>query len=211
MLKSEDKYKIDFPYSPDGKSVTANNSLKLDFNKIINAKPAPDSIMFKVAAELDPSQDCIVRLSDKYSLSVDYDCSMPIQLGEDTKLTVCDTIKVNSEDITKFIADNSLALTGTITSTLPMGLDMTIGLLNTRDGGNTVNAIPLKEPVSISVKADGESDFNCKVNIADNAKIDNLYGFVLNIEVSANGQTLRSSDYVQAKLAVSLPNGYTIK
>lgn len=205
-----DKYTVDFPVSKSGESVSTHNSLKFDLNKLFETKPTPEEIPLSITAGIDPSRDCIIRTGDKYSLSADYSLDVPLVLGKNTAISLRDTIIVDSKDAATIINNNAIDLLGSIESTLPLGLDITMSLLDSPNGGASCSVIPLKKPARINIEAASTSEFELNMELNSIEAVQNLYAIVLNIKVKSNGQTLKESDYIKVSLSASLPHGITL-
>lgn len=202
-----DKYTVDFPVSKAGELASSHNNFKFNVNKLFEMEPKPEDISLSMTAGIDPSRDCIIRTGDSYSLSADYAMNLPIQLGRNTSVSLRDTVIIDSKDAAKVINNNVIDLLGRVESTLPIGLDIAMTLLDSADNGSTLSVIPLKKPAKINIDAAGTSDFELSLELNSIEAVQNLYAIVLDINVNSNGQPLKGSDYIKVSLSASLPHG----
>lgn len=203
-------YDISFPYSVNGNIVTERNELDINFNEIINAKPVPETVSFGISAKIDPSVDCIIRPGLDYGLSFDYSLGLPVQLGSNTKLSIKDTLKVDAAEFAEYFNSNPISFIGEVESTLPLGLDISVSLLGSDDEGLTYREIPLKKEAVAHIKGGDVSAFNLEIKLEDGASANNLTGIVLNIGINSNGAPMHKDDHLKVKLAISLPEGFSI-
>lgn len=206
---------INFPYAEPGKSVSRRiriartpleeegvDNVLVDLNKLVSR--IPDEIQVSVAASTRSDMNAELRLGDVYSIAAAPSLRIPLAFGANTKLTFRDTLSV-SESLARVIRENEVQLTGELTNTLPVQIDMTLVLAD--DAGNAV-----ADPIQQRIGAEGTSAISIPVRKRSGDAINRLSQAFLTLQVSGITQSrpIRATDYVQAKLDIQLPEGYRI-
>ena len=174
-------------------------------------KMMPDSVQISFAVSTDPTQTAVLEPAATYNFNVVYEVNVPIQVGEDFRVALRDTLEIGS--VGKYIAlAEEAAIIGSAENTLPLNLKLTV---NFADDNN--NLIALSAPVQqtlASGKADGSATvtpLELKVKFADKKAAENVTKVILAFEATSGGVTraVKETDYVQAKLAAGLWGGVT--
>lgn len=174
-------------------------------------KMMPDSVQISFAVTTDPTQTAVLEPAATYNFNVVYEVNVPIQVGEDFRVALRDTLEIGS--VGKYIAlAEEAAIIGSAENTLPLNLKLTV---NFADDNN--NLIALSAPVQqtlTSGKADGSATvtpLELKVKFADKKAAESVTKVILAFEATSGGVTraVKETDYVQAKLAAGLWGGVT--
>ena len=174
-------------------------------------KMMPDSVQISFAVTTDPTQTAVLEPAATYNFNVAYEVNVPIQVGEDFRVALRDTLEIGS--VGKYIAlAEEAAIIGSAENTLPLNLKLTVNFADDND-----NLIALSAPVQqtlASGKADGSATvtpLELKVKFADKKAAENVTKVILAFEATSGGVTraVKETDYVQAKLAAGLWGGVT--
>lgn len=175
-------------------------------------KMMPDSVQISFAVTTDPTQTAVLEPAATYNFNVVYEVNVPIQVGEDFRVALRDTLEIGS--VGKYIAlAEEAAIIGSAENTLPLNLKLTV---NFADDNN--NLIALSAPVQqtlASGKADGSATvtpLELKVKFADKKAAESVTKVILAFEATSGGVTraVKETDYVKAKLAAGLWGGITL-
>ena len=206
---------INFPYAEPGKSVQRRiriartpleeegvDNVLVDLNKLVSR--IPDEIQVSVAASTRKEMTAELRLGEVYSIAAYPSLRIPLAFGASTKLTFRDTLPI-SESLARLIRENAVQLTGTLTNTLPIQIDMNLVLAD--DTGKTV-----ADPITQKISAESTSDISLPIKKRSGDAINGLSQAFLTFQVSGITQSrpIRANDFVQAQLGIRLPEGYRI-
>ncbi len=182
--------------------------VKAEMRKLISK--IPDEFLFNIHSETDALEDCVIEPGADTFLELEYDVVVPMDLHVELSETMSDLPDILRE----ILAKNSVQLSGEVTSTLPVQLDLTVDLL---DKNGKVIALAEKATQKIaSCKSDGSanvSPLNLTLDIKDGASAATVDALKLTFVMSspdASGIPLMKDDYVQAKLRLTLPEGITV-
>ena len=137
-----------------------------------------------------------------------------MEFGKDLHVELSETMSDLPDILREILAKNSVQLSGEVTSTLPVQLDLTVDLL---DKNGKVIVLTEKATQKIaSCKPDGSanvSPLNLTLDVKDGASAASVDALKLTFVMSspdASGNPLTKDDYVQAKLRLTLPEGITV-
>ncbi len=195
------------PYMPDGYEHVSLNILSL-------IKENPDRLQIVLNAGTDPESDCsIVASEDGYVLEAAYSFSLPFEFGKDMSLEFSTTIPDLPEQLGTILQYGSLALTGEIESSLPLGLDLTFNFLDS--AGNRIDLVENAgkqtiQPGTINGEA-VKTDLNILVGVKKNANLSDIDALELVFKAnSVAGAPLKEDSFIKAKLQVLVPEGVTL-
>jgi len=178
-------------------------------------KQMPDSIAFNIAACTDATKDCVLDPSADQVLKANYAAEIPIALGPDFQLEFNTKVEGLPAELGDILKMGSLALTGEITSSLPLELELTMSLLDSEG-----NAVELAENAGKQViKACGidgspvTTDLNVLMKIKPGADVSDISALGLNFKATSgnvSGVPVTEETFVQATLQALIPEGVTI-
>ena len=186
--------------------------VEADVNKLI--RQIPDEVKLQLTAGTESDKTCILDPSAEYDLDVEYDFVIPMAFGEDLNITISDTLYMTSPMLSQMLEKNSVQLAGSITSSLPVQLEMNIDLLDEQYALIAMKA-PAKQTISAG-NSDGSaavSPLDLTLSLADDASASGLSGIKLTFRVTApnsTGRPVGENDFVQADLKVAVPEGITV-
>ena len=186
--------------------------VEADVNKLI--RQIPDEVKLQLTAGTESDKTCILDPSAEYDLDVEYDFVIPMAFGEDLNITISDTLYMTSPMLSQMLEKNSVQLAGSITSSLPVQLEMNIDLLD-EEYAPIAMKVPAKQTISAG-NSDGSaavSPLDLTLSLADGASASGLSGIKLTFRVTApnsTGRPVGENDFVQADLKVAVPEGITV-
>ena len=200
-------------FGADEKSCPADYTfVEADVNKLI--RQIPDELKLQLTAGTETDKTCVLDPSAEYDLDVTYDFVVPMAFGEDLRIELSDTVYMASPILAQMLENNSVQLAGSITSSLPVQLELNAVLLD-----EDYAPISMKVPATQTISA-GNSDGSAAVSpldltlaLAENASATGLSGIKLTFTVTApnsTGRPIGENDYVQADLKISVPEGITL-
>ncbi len=200
----------------------------------------PDAINLEIEAVTDAEQPFVVEPEAEYELKLNYEVIVPLEFGEQLDIRMDYTFPNDGEktegeggdgtqpdqsgegtsqgsdklppELGQLLNMNALGLGGYIESTLPLQLDLTLDLLDSK------KEIIASEPVSIPITAgyDGHpavSDLDVLLKLAEGADGTDLSYIRMNFEVTSgnvSGHPVTEDSYIKAVLKVKAPGGVTI-
>ncbi len=190
----------------------------------------PDKIELKVDAGTVSDKLSTVEIveGESYVLELAYDVVAPLEFGDDLMIAMNYTYpesgsesdgsdgSSDSDQLPDILGEllnmNSLGLTGTIESTLPLQLKMTVTLLDSEK-----KEIP-SEPITMDIQAGSDahpsvSDIDFALKLADGADGTDLSYFKLDFEITSgnmSGEPVTTESYIQATLKAKVPGGVTV-
>ena len=185
--------------------------VQAEIGKLI--KKIPDEFVFMLSSHINEVEDCVLVPSADYDFDIDYDFVIPLDFGEDLHMELSETMGGFSGVFGQMLEKNSVQLTGDVTSTLPIQLELNIEMLDVQG-----NVVEMASPVSMVIapcNADGSasvSPLSLTLEAAKGASIQAVDALRLSFIVTApgTGGPIREDEYVQANLKLSLPHGITI-
>lgn len=178
-------------------------------------KNIPEKLEFRLNAATDPAQTCVLEPSAEYMLTADYAFELPLEFGEDFNLVIKETVPDLPEIFGQVISKSPVKLEGTITSSLPLGFDLSLNLLDP-DG----KVIPMAEGCGKQVISpcclDGsekETELDLMLGLADGAGQPEIATIELVFKATSGGVSgvpLTESSFLHADLKAVLPEGITL-
>lgn len=193
---------------PDGYTFVKADILSL-------LREIPEKLEFRLAACTDPERESVLEPSADYILSAVYLFQLPLEFGEEFKITYRDTISDLPEILGSLLAKGSkVKLAGEIVNSLPLCLDLRLNFLDSNG-----NVVPLAEGCGVQKIAPCNPDASASVTPLEivlavkegvNADITSLeLMFNANSEGVA-GIPVTEDAYLQAVLQLVLPEGITV-
>ena len=186
--------------------------VEADINKLI--RRIPDELELSLVAGTDADKDCVVEPSADYVLDVEYDFVIPLEFGEDLHIEISDTISGLPPIMGQLLEKNSVQLAGSITSSLPLSLELNIDMLDDDD-----KVVPVDKPAKLAIApcaSDGSaatSPLDLTLDVKDGVSVKGLSSLKLTFKVTApnfTGVPIDEADFVQAELKLAVPDGITL-
>jgi hypothetical protein len=200
-------FKGEDPYMPAGYTHVTFDILSL-------IADIPDKLELTLSAGTDPEAEASIAHSDEGPvLEASYSFNLPFEFGEDMALEFSTIISNVPEELGTILKYGSLALTGEIESTLPLGLDMTCNFLDSK--GNKIDLAENAgkqaiQPGTISGEA-VKTDLNILVGVKKNADLSDIDSIELVFKtLSVAGAPVKKDSYIKAKLQARVPEGVTL-
>ena len=173
----------------------------------------PDSLSISIEAGTDPSAVCVIEPTHEYVVEAEYSVEVPFEFGEGCSVTYRDTIPDLPPLVGQLLAMGDLILTGDITSSLPLEIDMKVNLLD-MDG----NKISLDESASWQkIKGctpDGEpaiTELYVGIQKQDGVEVNGVSAIELEFNFApVAGVPLSDNCFLQASLQALVPNGVSV-
>ena len=173
----------------------------------------PDSLSISIEAGTDPSAVCVIEPTHEYVVEAAYSVEVPFEFGEGCSVTYRDTIPDLPPLVGQLLAMGDLVLTGDITSSLPLEIDMKVNLLD-MDG----NKISLDESASWQkIKGctpDGEpaiTELYLGIQKQDGVEVNGVSAIELEFNfATVAGVPLSDNCFLQASLQALVPNGVSV-
>jgi len=214
---------IELPYSEDWNK-TLTNKYAIGQNPsaepgvtVIHAnlgsllKRIPDSIKVAIKVVVDQSKSCVIFPEATYNCNMSYKFDVPVSFSKEFKINLNPTVDVNV-NINEALKLATASLTGDIYTTLPLGAECNIKLLDAND-----KEIALNKPCTLKIQPspDGvrvsEQSFELIIDIKDR---ENLEAKKILFEISLKTSpdvTLNKDQYIQIKdIKITLPNGVSL-
>ena len=186
--------------------------IEADINKLI--RRIPDELEITLTAGTDPDRSCVVEPSADYVLDVEYDFVIPLEFGEDLHIEISDTLGNLPAIMGQLLEKNSVQLAGSITSSLPLSLELNIDMLD-----DDFKAIAMEKPAKLAIApcaSDGSatvSPLDFTLDVKDGVSVKGLSSLKLTFKVTApnfTGVPIDEADFVQAELKLAVPDGVTL-
>jgi hypothetical protein len=173
----------------------------------------PDSLDIRLLAGTDPQQQCVIEPAREYVVEAAYSAEIPLEFGDGTSVTYRDTIPDMPELVGQLLQLGDLVLTGNVTSSLPVEVDMKVNLLDS-DGGR----VPLDESTSSQkIKGCGPggeavtTDIYMGVQKQDGTQVKDVSAIEVEFTVSTvGGVPLSDRCFIQASLQALVPKGVSV-
>lgn len=201
-----------YPQGEDKYMPAGYEHISLDLISLISM--SPDKITLELNAGTDPEHIAsIAPAEDGYVLEAEYAFNLPLEFGENTRIEFRQVIDGLPEELGTILQYGSLALTGEIESSLPLGLEMTYNFLDSE--GNIVEMVEdagkqLIKPGTAAGEA-VKTDLNILVGIKKGAEITDISAIELVFNAtSVPGAPIREDSYLKATLQALIPEGVTL-
>lgn len=186
--------------------------VEADIRKLI--RRLPDQLEFSLVAGTDPDQSCVVEPSADYVLDVEYEFVVPLEFGEELYIEITDTIAGLPEILGQLLEKNEVQLAGSITSSLPLALEMQIDML---DADKKVMPVEKTAVQAISAcNSDGSAvvtPLELAIDLKEDSSVADLAALKVTFRVTSPNYTgipVDEADFVQADLKIAVPDGLTV-
>lgn len=195
------------PYMPEGYEHISLNILEL-------LPLTPDKLEIVLDAGTNPDELCSIAPSEEgYVLEAAYAFNLPFEFGDNMALEFRQVIEDLPAELGTILQYGSLALTGEIESSLPLGLDMTYNFLDSEG-----NVIALAEKAGHQTIQPGtltgeavKTPLNILVGINKDADVTDISSLELVFKaLSVPGAPIKSDSYIKATLQALIPEGVTV-
>lgn len=183
-----------------------------DINRLI--RRIPDELQLSLVAYTDENTTSVVEPSADYILDVEYDFIVPLEFGEDLHIEICDTLNGLPDILGQMLEKNTVQLTGDITSSLPLGLELNVEMMD--ENGQLIEmSAPAVQSIS-PCASNGDASvtgLDLTLQVAEGASAAGFSALRLRFVVtSPNYQDcpVSEDDFVQANLKLTLPEGITL-
>ncbi|MBE6239671.1 MAG: hypothetical protein E7113_06460 [Bacteroidales bacterium] len=210
---AEQTKSVTFWFGGDKEACPADYTfVQADIRKLI--RRLPDQLEFSLVAGTDPDQSSVVEPSADYVLDVEYDFVIPLEFGDDLYIEITDTIPELPEILGQILEKNSVQLAGSITSSLPLALEMQIDMLDADD-----RVMPVEKPAVQAISAcnsDGsavETPLDLTIDLKDDPSVSELSALKVTFKVTSpntSGIPVDEADFVQADIKFAVPEGLTL-
>lgn len=173
----------------------------------------PDSLSISIEAGTDPEQMCIIEPTHEYVVEASYSTHIPLAFGDTFSATYRDTIPELPAIVGQLLAMGDLVITGEITSSLPVEIDMKVNLLDS-DG----NKVPLDDKASSQkikgCDSNGEpvvTELYLGLQKQEGAKFKDVSAIEVELNLSGIADVpLSDKSFIQLSLQALVPEGVTV-
>ncbi len=194
---------------------THYNFVNADIVGLIRA--LPHKLVLKFDAGTDKDKECVFEPMEKYTLRVDYKFNLPLEFGEDFNVTYKYVLEGMPEILGTVLADgNKVQLRGTITNSLPLGLDLQFNFLDSNNkpieaakdcGKQYISPCESKGTPSVT-KLEAMLGLDPEADLSDIKSLELL--FVVTTSEQSAGVPVDEDAFLQADLQIAIPEGVTI-
>ena len=173
----------------------------------------PDSLSISIEAGTDPEQMCIIEPTHQYVVEASYSTYIPLAFGDTFRATYRDTIPELPAIVGQLLAMGDLVITGEVTSSLPVEIDMKVNLLDS-DG----NKVPLDDKASSQkikgCDSNGEpvvTELYLGLQKQEGAKFKDVSAIEVELNLSGIADVpLSDKCFIQLSLQALVPEGVTV-
>ena len=225
---------IELPYSDDGVTVKTNKyaiglnaSVAQDeTHKMTNLSSLlnqiPDAIDVLIKVNIDDTKECVIYPGADYTCGMKYDLKVPMAFGDDFGINLNADIPVEASINDYLKMADGAKLAGAYLTTLPIGAeleiylldpeDKPIELLDPEDKSKAITHLTLTLDKSIDGKVEKDGTFGVELIFNDKANV-NLKKVHLGIKVNASKDVnLNEKQYIQiTNLSIGLPKGVNVE
>ena len=186
--------------------------VEADINKLI--RRIPDELQLSLVAGTDPDVNCVVEPSADYILDVEYDFVIPLEFGEDLHIEITETLEGLPDILGQLLEKSPVQLTGSITSSLPLALELDVEMLDVND-----KIIPAEKDAVQAISPCGangeavETPLDLTLAVKKGTSTAGLSSLKVTFTVTSpnlTGIPLDEDDFVQADIKLALPDGITL-
>lgn len=186
--------------------------IDVDVTKLI--RNIPDELEIIFAAGTDPEKSFVLEPAADYILALEYDLVIPLEFGKDFRIEISDTLRNLPPVMGQLLEKSAVELGGSITSSLPLSLELNLEMLGTDN-----NPIPVDKPAILAIapcSSDGSatvSPLELAFNVKDGVKAQDLSALKITFKVTApnfSGMPIDEEDFVQAEFNLAVPEGVTL-
>lgn len=178
-------------------------------------KQIPEKLEFRLDAGTDPERESVLEPSAAYTLKANYLFELPLEFGEEFEVVYKTEISDVPEIVGTLLNGGSkVKLAGEITNSLPLGLDLSLNLLDPAG-----NVVPLAEgcgvqkiaPCNLDASA-SKTELGVVLALKEGVKADiSSVELVFNANsAGAVGIPVTEDAYLQAMLQLVFPEGITL-
>lgn len=210
---ASDVKEVAFWFGGDQKACPADYTfINADINKLI--RNLPDQLELSLTAGTEADRECVLEPSADYILDVEYDFIVPLEFGDDLHIEISDTLDGLPDILGQLLEKNTVQLSGSITSSLPLALEMKIDMLDLND-----KVIPVEKDAVQTISpcnSNGEAvqtPLGLALAVKKGASVTGLSSLKLTFTVTSPNPTgipVDENDFVQADLKLTLPDGFTM-
>ncbi|MCQ2154964.1 MAG: hypothetical protein MJY55_04020 [Bacteroidales bacterium] len=225
---------IELPYSDDGVTVKVNKyaigsnatvapdeqEIKTDLSKLLTQ--ISDSISVAIKVKIDDTKECVIYPGADYKCGMKYSLKVPMAFGDGFGINLNADIPVEASINDYLKMADGAKLAGTYLTTLPIGAeleiylldpdDKPIELLDPEDKSKVITHLTLTLDKSIDGKVEKDGTFGVELIFNDKANV-NLKKVHLGIKVDASKNVnLNEKQYIQiTNLSIGLPKGVNVE
>lgn len=195
------------PYTLDyTQTQTTENVIPLNLNDIFDMRA--DSLLFSLNGHIESERDCVIYPAADYTVSMDYQVSLPLAFGQNTDLHLSQSISVNGlEKALEYIS--AIGIHAEIENTLPFGIKVSAKLLKEEDGEKV--ELALKQPALFELKPGDTTLADVVLSLESAEQASEISEIFFDFEVVANGAAIKPGNYLLfKKISVMLPEGVNI-
>ena len=175
-------------------------------------KDIPDSIQLHMSAGTKENAKFSIEPSVDYVLAADYALELPLELGEDFLIEFADTLRGLPSVLQDVLAVGSLGLSGEVTNSFPLTLDLEFQLLDV-DG----NAVPMSEGAGHQTIKAGNLDgsavktpLNVVLGVQKGVSIPQIDAVKLIFRATSSGAGFAEDNFIQVQLNALIPEGLSV-
>lgn len=178
-------------------------------------KHIPEKLEFRLDAGTDPERESVLEPSAAYTLKANYLFELPLEFGEEFEVTYRTEVSDVPEIVGTLLNGGSkVKLAGEITNSLPLGLDLTLNLLDPAG-----NIVPLAEGCGVQKIAPCNLDASASktelgvvlaLNEGVKADISSIELVFKANSAGAVGIPVTEDAYLQAMLQLVFPEGISL-
>ena len=175
-------------------------------------KEMPDSIQLHLNAGTKENATLALEPSVDYVLAADYALELPLELGKDFNIEFSQTLDGLPEILGDVLALGSLGLSGEVTNSLPLALELEFQLLDV-DG----NEVPLSEGSGHQIIKAGNMDgsavkteLNVVLGVQSGVKIPDIAAIKLTFRATSSGAGFAEDNFIQVQLNALIPEGVSV-
>ena len=174
-----------------------------------------DSLQVKLTAGTDAENVCIYEPSADYTLTVDYSAGIPLEFGEDFELVYRETIADLPDIAGMVMQSGSIGIGGKVTSSIPVGFDLTVRLLDSQEKELKVTDEPISMRINSADVSGNPVDTEVKFMIRNENEVDMSDFSAIALEFKADakkapGVPFKESNFLKATLHALVPEGVTL-
>ena len=146
-------------------------------------------------------------------MDMEHEIILPLSFGEDFIISLSDTIDVTDVNLNQLLENGGVKLYAEVNNAMPLQFDMTLELLDF--SGQAVDV----DPVVCKIAAGGKdgtaqaSNVEMFMVVNENSSIPQVGNIKISFALSSGSAAdipITDKSYIEAKLAVELPEGITI-
>ena len=174
----------------------------------------PKKIDLNISAGTDPEITAVVEPYAEYRIDMAYDVVVPFVFGPDTDIRMDYTMPLEDTDglLGELLEMNSLGLSGTVDSTIPLALDLDLELLDSHEN------VIATEPMNLKIAAGNDenpsrSEFDVVLKLAEGADGADFSSIRMNFKVTSRDMPdfpITEDSFIKVTLKARVPGGITL-